>query len=103
MQIELINLEVFADEDDKRCIKPIADKYKGKTFDTHEDMETFIETLEDAFNVAMTPTYCEHFTEEEEEEEWNSVIRDKMIEADETGIPFDHLMGAYLGGVDDCY
>ena len=103
MQIELINLEIFADEDDKRCIEPIASKYKGKTFDSHDEMDSFIEKLEKSFNVDLTPTYCEHFTEEEEEEEWSNLISAKMIESEKTGIPFDHLMGAYLGGIDDCY
>ena len=66
-------------------------------------MEMFIETLEDAFNVALTPTFCEHYTEEEEEESWNELIRDTMIEFEESGIPFDHLMGMALAGVDDCH
>lgn len=103
MEIELVNLEIIAGDEDKRCIEPITKKYRGRTFATHHQMDTFIEKLEDAFNVVLMPTFCEHYTEEEEEEEWNDVIRSKMKESEETGIPFDHLMGAYLGGVDVCY
>ena len=99
MQIELRNLEIFANEDDIRAIKPITDKYAGRTFDSHDELDKFVDKLERAFNVELSVTYCEHLTEEEEQEEWDSMISSCISYAETHGLKADHVIGMELAGI----
>ena len=49
--------------------------------------------------------FIDEIIDEDFDPEWDAVISEMMEKSDRSGIPFDHLMGAYLGGVDayDCY
>ena len=77
---------------DKDCI--------GKTFDTDDAMQEYIFALEQEYAIDIESfSYMEHKTEEEEEEEWNSLIASAWDEAEDTGRSFDHIMGEHLAGI----
>ena len=41
--------------------------------------------------------------EDEGDEEWNQMIELAMARAEASGVPFDHIMGAMIGGCEDAY
>ncbi len=77
---------------------------KGKTFETEEDKDAFIEKLEAEHNVVIDSfTFREVTTEEEDDEAWDDMLLSALAESEETGQPFDHIMGEILGGVRSGY
>lgn len=73
---------------------------KGKTFDDTDSMDAFINDLEEKNNILFDSfSFTEVTTDEEDDEAWDNTIRAALAESEETGQPFDHIMGEILGGV----
>ena len=40
---------------------------------------------------------------DEEDQEWNDMLSLALARAEASGVPFDHIMGAMIGGAEDAY
>lgn len=94
-------LEVISPNDDQEIDqKFFSDLIQGEAFDTEDELEEYITSVQNKYNVVFD-SYC--FTEAEDEvdvdAEWDDTIRSALAESEETGQPFDHIMGEILGGV----
>ena len=75
------------------------EEFIGMTFDSYEEMDEFQDNFEKIYGDSVAFTYTEHLTDEEEDEEWDRTLISAFEESEETGQPFDHIMGEILGGV----
>ena len=73
----------------------ITNQLVGKVFDSYDVFESTIDGLSEATGLYIEPTFSEELSEEEEQEEWDSMIRTAM----NSDRPFDHVMGEFLGGI----
>ena len=61
-------------------------------------MENLEEKIEELIEEIESP-YLDD--EVDTDDEWGSTILAAMEESEQTGIPFDHIMGKILGGIHD--
>ena len=103
MQFEItsINSAYYINQEDVDVSQFVKDNdVIGRVFDSEEAMDAFIYQLEDDHEMKIESfTIVEHMTEEEHEEEWNSLIASAWDESEDSGRSFDHIMGEHLAGI----
>ena len=79
----------------------------GTVLESDEDIHKLVLSTESKSGIEIESIEFNHEqSEEEAEEEHEAMIDAAMRESEESGIPFDHIMGEILGGMRDaeyCY
>ena len=76
----------------------------GTVLETDDDIHKLVLSTESKSGIEIESIEFSHEqSEEEAEEEHEEMLVAAMRESDVTGIPLDHIMGEYLGGMRDNY